>query len=191
VASIKYIQAYGDSLMCMFDDGSRVLALPTGQNVWLISGSGSSGGGFPTPGNKLVVYPTENHNVSDSFAVHVQRGSPNPGTDYTAAYGSQVVSVAAGVVTDADPSTDGGGGRTVHVDHTDGSGADYLHLSTIECAVGQNVAQGEKIAHSGASGFGEEYGYGAHLHISYRNNHSHGYGNVGNIDFDALIKSLP
>lgn len=189
MATLKNIQTYGNSLVCLFDDGSRVLALPTGQDFWIVSGT-EGGGGTPPVTGKSVIYPTDTTNVSDSFAVHVARGSPNPGTDYTAAYGSQVYSVAAGVVTDADPSTGGGGGRTVHIDHDDGSGADYLHLSTIECTVGQHVEQGAHIAHSGASGFDEEYYYGAHLHISYRLNHSHGYVNDGNIDFDALIRSL-
>jgi murein DD-endopeptidase MepM/ murein hydrolase activator NlpD len=129
------------------------------------------------------------HNVSDTFAIHVARGSVNPGTDYTAAYGSDVWAVSAGVVTDADSNPGGGGGRTIHIDNDDGSGADYLHLSVIGVNVGDHVTQGQHIAQSGASGYGSDHYYGAHLHISYRLNHSHGYWNDGNIDFDALVRS--
>lgn len=136
-----------------------------------------------------LIYPCDAHGVSDTFAIHVERGSVNPGTDYVAGYGSTVYAVATGTVTDADSSTGGSGGRTIHVDHDDGSGADYLHLSSVAVRVGQRVAQGNIIGRSGASGYGQEWYYGPHLHISYRRNHSHGYGNVGNLDFDALIRS--
>lgn len=135
------------------------------------------------------IYPTPIHSVSDSFQDHVNRGSVNPGTDYMDAAGDPVVAVAAGTVTDADSSTDGGGGRTIHIDHDDGSGADYLHLSSVGVSPGQWVAQGARIGASGASGYGSDWYYGPHLHISFRRNHSHGYGNNGNVDFDAIMRS--
>ena len=133
------------------------------------------------------VYPTSTTGVSDDFQDHVDRGSVNPGTDYTAAYGSNVVAVAAGTVTDASNDPGGGGGRTVHIDHDDGTGSDYLHLSAVGCSAGQWVPQGALIGISGASGYGSDWYYGPHLHISYRPNHAHGYGNSGNQDFDAIM----
>jgi hypothetical protein len=135
------------------------------------------------------VYPCTVTAVSDSFADHIARGSVNPGTDYIAGYGDSVRSVAAGTVTDADSSTSGGGGRTIHVNHDDGTGADYLHMSSIGVSPGQWVAQGAYLGASGASGNGEEWYYGAHLHISFRPNHSTGYGNNGNQDFDAIMRA--
>jgi murein DD-endopeptidase MepM/ murein hydrolase activator NlpD len=134
------------------------------------------------------VYPSAVHTVSDSFQDHVNRGSVNPGTDYVDAYGDTVVSVAAGTVTDASNDNSGGGGRTIHIDHDDGSGSDYLHLSKVSVSAGQWVSQGQTIGQSGASGYGSDWGYGAHLHISFRYNHSHGYGNNGNVDFDAIMR---
>jgi murein DD-endopeptidase MepM/ murein hydrolase activator NlpD len=133
------------------------------------------------------IYPSAVHGVSDSFQDHVNRGSVNPGVDYVDAYGDTVVSVAAGTVTDASSSNGGGGGRTIHVDHDDGSGADYLHLSQVGVSAGQWVAQGQTLGHSGASGYGDDWYYGAHLHISFRYNHSHGYSNNGNQDFHAIM----
>lgn len=197
MAKIKYIQPYGNQLMVKFDDATSVLALPTNNGIWIVSTTAAPPPPPPPPpvitpptnGQYAVIFPCSVHSVSDSFQDHINRGSVNPGTDYTAPYGTEVIACAAGVVTDADSSYGGGGGRTIHIDHDDGTGADYLHLSRIDVSVGTHVAQGQHIALSGASGNGSEYGYGAHLHISYRRNHSHGYYNDGNIDFDALVRS--
>lgn len=135
------------------------------------------------------VYPTARHDVSDSFQDHVNRGSVNPGVDYMARVGDRVVAVASGKVADADRSPDGGGGRTIHINHDDGTGSDYLHLSRVEVARGQHVERGALIGYSGASGYDRENYYGPHLHISFRPNHSGGYGNNGNQDFDAIMKA--
>lgn len=134
-------------------------------------------------------YPTNSRAVSDSFADHVERGSVNPGTDYIC-YRTPVYAVAAGVVTDADGNPSGSGGRMIHIDHDDGTGADYLHLDALSVSAGDRVKQGQKIAVSGNSGQPVGGGsYGFHLHISFRPNHSHGYGNVGNLDFDAMMRA--
>jgi hypothetical protein len=135
------------------------------------------------------IYPTSVTNVSDSFTDHEERGSVNPGTDYTAAYGSVVEAVANGTVTDASNDNGGGGGRTIHVDHDDGTGSDYLHMANVEVGYGQRVGQGQRLGLSGASGYGDDWYYGAHLHISYRPNHAGGYSNVGNQDFDAIVRT--
>lgn len=134
-------------------------------------------------------YPCTVTSVSDSFADHVDRGSVNPGTDYMAGYGDTVVAVAAGTVTDASNDNGGGGGRTIHVNHDDGTGADYLHMSSVGVSPGQWVAAGARLGASGGSGYGEDWYYGPHLHISFRPNHSTGYGNNGNQDFDAIMRA--
>jgi murein DD-endopeptidase MepM/ murein hydrolase activator NlpD len=195
MATITKLQQYGDQIAVLFDDGSKLLAYPTVGGLWVIkggSGGGSvpGGGGTPPGGPYSVIYPTDTHNVSDSFQDHVDRGSVNPGTDYTAPYGSNVWAVSDGVVTDADSSYGGSGGMTVHIDHNDGNGSDYLHNSVIRCSVGQVVKQGDLIASSGASGNGDLNFYGAHCHISYRTTQGHAYTNFENIDFDVLVKSV-
>lgn len=136
------------------------------------------------------VYPCATTNVSDSFDDHVDRGSPNPGTDYTAGYGAPVYAVAAGTILVADSSNDGGGGRCINVAHDDGTGADYLHLSVIVLGGGR-VEQGEVIGYSGASGYGDDWYYGPHLHLSFRPNHSTGFYDAGNLDFHAIMSSAP
>lgn len=135
------------------------------------------------------IYPTTTTNVSDDLAAHIARGSVNPGTDYTCGYGSRVVSVAAGTVTDADGNPGGSGGRMVHVDHVDGTGADYLHLSALSVSAGDRVTQGQLLGYSGASGYGDNWYYGPHLHLSFRRRHGAAYTGAGNIDFDALMTS--
>lgn len=139
-----------------------------------------------------LIYPCDVHTVTDSFTDHQDRTPPsvNPGTDYAAKYGSDVYAVADGTVTDITYTFYGSGGRMVHIDHDNGDGSDYLHLSSIKVSrVGQRVKQGDIIAVSGASGFGKEWYYGPHLHISYRHARGHAYTNYKSVDFDALIKS--
>jgi murein DD-endopeptidase MepM/ murein hydrolase activator NlpD len=135
------------------------------------------------------IYPTATTAVSDSFADHVARGSVNPGTDYKAPYGSPVYAVAAGRVNALSSSNRGSGGRLVNVGHLDGTGADYLHLSRIVVGLYANVTQGQLIGYSGASGNGSDWGYGPHLHLSFRPNHSTLFANYGNRDFDALMSA--
>lgn len=202
MANVTKVQAYGSQLVVLFDDNTRKLAYPTSGGLWIVTGSAGpvdpgDGGGGPGSGTTLI-YPTEQHTVVDfdgSFVGHESRDPPsvNPGSDYAPlSIGHDVWAVADGVVTDSDNSNAGSGGRTVHIDHPAlGTGSDYLHLSdaTIVSA-GQTVTQGQVIAKSGASGFGSDNGYGAHLHISYRTVMGHAYTNFNSVDFDALIKSM-
>jgi murein DD-endopeptidase MepM/ murein hydrolase activator NlpD len=134
------------------------------------------------------IYPTAVHSVSDSFADHKARGSVNPGTDYTAGYGSPVYAVKAGTVRAADSRNTGSGGRLIYIDHPEGDGTDYLHLSRVDVHVGQHVEQGQQIGLSGASGYGQDWYYGPHLHISLHvgATGAHGY-NGGCIDFDTVV----
>ena len=128
------------------------------------------------------IYPTSARGVSDNFQTHKNRKPPsvNPGTDYTCGYGTTVVAVKSGTVTIADSNNDGSGGRYIHIDHHDGTATEYLHLSIVEVRVGQAVTQGQEIAKSGASGFGSDHGYGAHLHIALKVNGS-------NVDFEKYV----
>jgi len=103
-----------------------------------------------------------------SWQGHKNRKPPsvNPGVDFGVAYGSAVNAAAAGRVELTDNVPDGSGGRMVYIRHSDGSQTQYLHLSEILVSVGQQVAQGQLIAKSGASGFGSNYGYAPHCHVS-------------------------
>lgn len=136
-------------------------------------------------------YPTKVHTVSDSFHAHQSRTPPsvNPGTDYAVGYGSEVVSVADGYVVGIVVTNYGSGGRMIYVDHDDGTGVDYLHLSSVDVTVGERVLRGAHLGLSGASGFHNDRYYGPHLHISIRNKHGMHAENSGNYDFDATIRN--
>jgi murein DD-endopeptidase MepM/ murein hydrolase activator NlpD len=131
------------------------------------------------------IRPTSVSDVSETFASHVQRGSVNAGVDYRTASGTRLVSVAAGTVTVADDNPAGSGGKMLHVNHDDGTGADYLHLNGISVAEGARVVQGQLLGYTGNTGDTT----GPHLHMSFRPNHSQGFSNNGNQDFEAIVAS--
>lgn len=115
-------------------------------------------------------YPCDTHNISDHWAEHRARGSAG-GTDFTAAYGSSLYAMADGVVTIADASPSGSGGRYIQISH----GAmgpcasvktESLHLSALFVSPGQSVSRGQVIGRTGASAYGSDYGTGGpHVHV--------------------------
>jgi murein DD-endopeptidase MepM/ murein hydrolase activator NlpD len=74
-------------------------------------------------------------------------------------------------VTQVKNDNSGGAGRIVEIEHPDGSVTRYLHLVDIVVSQGQQVAQGQKIAMRGGSGWGcdgiqiDGCGYDLHLHF--------------------------
>src|SRR5262245_13693216 len=83
----------------------------------------------------------------------------------------------------------GAGGRMVYLDHDDGKGSDFLHLSSVVARVNTWYRAGSLIGYSGASGYGSDHYYGPHLHISIRDRHGYHTMNAGNFDFDAWMKA--
>ncbi|TAJ49308.1 MAG: DUF4214 domain-containing protein [Herbiconiux sp.] len=153
--------------------------------VGLVSAAGVEGAAA-APALSFV-YPCDERRVSDDWAAHRARGSAG-GTDYIAIYGSEVRAMANGTVTTADWTTSGSGGRYIRIDH--GSMGPYrkvqtdsLHLSELYVQAGQTVTVGQVIARSGASGFGSDYGYGPHLHIS-------GWFDGSNLDIEPYVSAM-
>jgi murein DD-endopeptidase MepM/ murein hydrolase activator NlpD len=126
--------------------------------------------------------------ISASYQNHKDRTPPsrNPGTDYAVATGTPVKAIADGTITGIVETIRGAGGRMIFQSFAGGFNADYLHLSRIDVAVGQEVKQGQVIGLSGGSGLGSETGYGPHLHLSIRRGGTPTTG-VGNIDFETLV----
>lgn len=107
--------------------------------------------------------------VSCSYDCHLNRTPPSsmPGTDYACGFGTEVLCGDDGWVTRVVTSTGSASGRQVYVRFTDGREAAYIHLSrTIYVSAGDRVSRGSVLALSGASGFGKENGYAAHLHVT-------------------------
>lgn len=103
------------------------------------------------------IYPTERHDVSDSFDDHRNRRPPsvNPGTDYKtwtsdfSTHHRKVFAVSDGVIT-----TTSAGNGIWYIEYRDSYGNVHqdLHLSDILVSRGQNVKQGEVIGITGDSG---------------------------------------
>lgn len=83
------------------------------------------------------------------------------GLDIAAKQGTPVRAAAPGVVTLADESFHLHG-KTVIIDHGQGTSGLYLHMSAIEVSPGEAVAQGEVIGRVGATGIAT----GPHLHYA-------------------------
>ena len=80
-----------------------------------------------------------------------QPRQPHYGIDIAVPTGTPIVAPAGGVVVLAEPDLYFSGG-TLMVDHGHGLMSAFLHLDTIDVALGQQVAQGEVIATVGATG---------------------------------------
>ncbi len=77
--------------------------------------------------------------------------APHLGTDIAAPPGAAVAAAASGTVTLAERDLYLTGG-TIIIDHGYGLSTTYLHLATMEVALGQRVAQGERIGTVGSTG---------------------------------------
>ena len=77
--------------------------------------------------------------------------SPHYGIDIAAPKGTPVIAPASGVVTFAEDDLYYSGG-TLIVDHGHGISSTFIHLSGIDVAVGDVVAQGDTIARVGSTG---------------------------------------
>ena len=84
------------------------------------------------------------------------------GLDFAGTRGTEVLSVASGVVTWAANRT--GYGKTVEIDHGNGYQTLYAHLSSVNVNCGQSVAQGQTIGFGGSTGNST----GPHLHFEIR-----------------------
>lgn len=92
--------------------------------------------------------------------------SPEPGTDYAVAVGTEVLAPADGFVVGVKPSNTGASGRALMI-NTSGDYHRALHLQSLSVVFGQRFRRGQRIAISGASANGSNHGVGAHLHWSF------------------------
>lgn len=114
---------------------------------------------FPLRGEIVVNSPFAPARVlPDVYGDYTPRA--HNGTDFKAAYGTEVIASRDGVVSGTYRTWSGG--LTVSIDHGDGEETRYLHLSEYACSVGDTVAAGDTIAYSGNSG---AHTQGPHLHF--------------------------
>ena len=130
--------------------------------------------------------------ISDTWQGHKNRNppSPEPGTDYATAYGTDIRMAESGTVSVVDTSPSGGEGRRLSIDLDDGRRVSYLHLSEIRTSVGKRVSRGQKgCAISGASGNGQNWYYGPHCHVSLWDHPGMPYAST--IDFAKYVGAPP
>ncbi|QIG59054.1 endolysin [Microbacterium phage SadLad] len=126
--------------------------------------------------------------ISDTRAGHIRRGSKEPGTDYATPYGTDLIAPGDGVILSVDPNPGGAEGRRISflMDDT-GEVIDWIHLSEIMMRAGQRIGRGTKgIAKSGASGFGKDWYYGPHVHVTRRARQGLPYSQT--LDFQAAVE---
>jgi hypothetical protein len=107
--------------------------------------------------------------VSDNWQDHINRNSAEPGTDYMTEYGTDLRMPGDGVIARVDNNPGGAEGRRLQLYMDNGQVIDFIHGYWIHGSEGQRVSQGQTgIFISGASGWGEDYYYGAHVHVTLR-----------------------
>ena len=109
--------------------------------------------------------PNENspYRISSDFGLRAHpmtgRMSQHNGVDIKVNEGTDIVAVESGKVTSARNSTSYG--NVIEIDHGNGRTTKYAHLKSMQVAVGDMVAKGQKIGLSGNTG----QSTGAHLHF--------------------------
>jgi murein DD-endopeptidase MepM/ murein hydrolase activator NlpD len=142
-------------------------------------GGGGGAGSAPAPSNPPSAGPAPSSGewqrpssgrISSGFGP--RWGRNHNGVDIAAGVGTPVVATRGGTVVHVTSSCHptsswgcgGGFGNYVVVDHGDGFGSVYAHLSSVSVGSGQSVGRGGSIGQIGNSG----NSYGAHLHFEIR-----------------------
>jgi murein DD-endopeptidase MepM/ murein hydrolase activator NlpD len=98
-----------------------------------------------------IVLPTTGYHLTARFNQAGGRWAHNhTGLDFAAPIGTPVLSVMAGVVTQAD--WEGAYGRQVKVKHADGTVTSYSHMSEFDVSVGDSVQAGTMVGRIGITG---------------------------------------
>lgn len=178
MAEIKNIQEYGNQLVVVFDDGSKKLAYPTSNGIYLISGQ-EEPPSPPPEGAGNFIWPFPLNLVTSEYGP--RNGRLHAGIDFgngaANVSGTAIKASAAGKVIIANKTNSHGGyGNAVVLDHGGGRHTLYGHMrflpnggpADVDVNVGQTVTQGQRlggIGHTGAS-------FGDHLHFE---THEGGY----------------
>lgn len=110
------------------------------------------------------VVPGVTSNISDDFTDHLARGSAG-GDDFTDGYGTRMQAIQGGTVVAVDNNPSGSGGRMVTIAGDDGTQFEELHAHQITAFRGQRRERRDELGISGASGFGQDWYYGPHIHV--------------------------
>lgn len=176
MAEIANIQEYGNQLVVVFSDGSKKIAYPTSNGVYLISGTPSEPP--PVPGDGKFIWPFPLNLVTSEYGP--RNGRLHAGIDFgngaANVSGTAIIASGAGKVIVANKTNSHGGyGNAVVIDHGGGRCTLYGHMRFLpngqaDVAVneGQNVTKGQRLGGIGQTGAS----FGNHLHFE---THEGGY----------------
>ena len=118
------------------------------------SGVGRSRSAYvqPVPGGMSSGYGMRRHPILGFRRMH-------GGVDYRAGHGTPIRAVSDGVVARA--GRNGGYGNFVRINHSNGLGTGYAHMSRIAVSAGSRVSAGQVIGYVGSTGLST----GPHLHF--------------------------
>lgn len=117
--------------------------------------AGGSGFVRPAAGNVVSGYGNRLHPILGYYRLHA-------GIDYDGMTGDPIIASRSGIVILAEYN--GGYGRTIVLQHSEGFTTLYAHLSSYNVSVGQAVEAGAKIGEIGSTGLST----GPHLHFEIR-----------------------
>lgn len=170
MAKLINIQTQGNSLVALFDDGSKQFAHPTPTGIWLVSAGGSAP---PVPGGDAYVWPfpfsATGGDPESEFGM--RWGRLHAGMDFgwsPAVNGAAVKAAGAGKVVTA--GVHSGYGNTVILQHAKNRHTLYAHMQdgSITVSLGQTVPKNHVLGKVGNTG----NSFGAHLHFE---THENGY----------------
>lgn len=167
MADIANIQEYGNQLVVVFSDGTKKMAYPTSNGIYLITGAGETP---PEPGNGFI-WPFPLNLVTSEFGP--RNGRLHAGIDFgngiANVSGADIKASGAGRVIIANKTNSHGGyGNAVVLDHGKGRHTLYGHMrflpgggADVSVNVGDNVVQGQRLGGVGQTGASQ----GNHLHF--------------------------
>ena len=130
------------------------------------SDGGEDTGGVTNPGSGSLGWPVPGiSTISSKFgprkAPTAGASTNHKGIDIPGATGTKIVAADSGKVVLAKTGYNWGRGTYMVIDHGNGMGTLYQHLSKITASLGSSVSKGDKIAEMGNTGIGT----GSHLHF--------------------------
>lgn len=162
MSNVRVVEQYGDNLAILFDDGSRMLCLPTPTGMMWLPTASSIEGSWSWPLDLTVwtyidEYGMRIHPITGVSAMHYGMdisGSGIGGTDIHAA--------GVGTVRYKGYSS-GGYGNYIAIEHDDGSGTFYAHMQgTSLLSDGDRVDTSTVVGKVGTTGSST----GNHLHFN-------------------------
>lgn len=179
MAEITTIQEYGNQLAVIYDDGSKKLAYPTSNGIYLLT-SGDPEPPKPPPGSggEDFIWPFSLSLVTSEYGP--RDGRLHAGIDFgkgeANTEGTAIIASGAGRVIVANKTNSHGGyGNAVVLDHGGGRCTLYGHMrfrpdgsADVDVNEGQTVTKGQRLGGVGQTGASR----GVHLHFE---THEGGY----------------